>query len=269
MSNHRISLDVSDSGASVISLLDLKANDCESISRVGQYLEGVAGGVKTGKVRVNLNAVQATGTVTFSSFVADDTVTVNGNTLTGKVSPSGASQFAIGSNDQDCANNLVAKINASALDKIAGTVGASRRATIQLASFVTTNTVTINGIVFTGKTTPDAGVREEFAIGSSDSITASNLLDAIRRCIKPELLGVTASVSTDTVTINRVGSITASISANGTVTSTIVVVTSLVPGQIGNLCTIAISAHGSVSGANLTGGTEGTEYVFSRNFSAV
>ena len=269
MSEHRISISVPDSGASVISLLDLKANDGESIARLGQYIDGIGGGVKTGKVRTNLNAVQAVGTIAFSSFVDADTVTINGVTLTGKTSPSGASQWAVGADDEACANNLVTKINASALDKIVGCVGASRRGTVQLVSFVNADTVTVNGVVFTGKTTPTAGVREEFAIGSSDSVTAQNLLSAVLNSLKKEVAGISGSVSTDTVTFNFLGSLTLAASAHATVASKTVVVTCLIPGQIGNLCTLAISAHGSVSAANLASGTEGTEYVFSKNYSAV
>ena len=269
MSKIRISVDSPESGASIIALLDPKANDPISISRVGQYLEGIAGGVKTAKVRLNANAEQAVGTITFASFIEDDTVTINGVALTAKTSPSGASEWAVGADDEACANNLVAKINASALDKIVGCVGSSRRGTVALSSFVANDTVTVNGAVFTGKSSPDAAVPEQFAIGGTDAISAQNLASAIRNSFKKELFGITVSVSSATLTFNTVGSLTLAASAHATVASKIVVVTALVPGQIGNLCTLAISARGSVSAANLASGSEGTEYVFSRNYSAV
>lgn len=267
LSNHRISLDLPENAASITDLLNLQANDGSSLARLAEYLDGIAGGRKIGKVRMNTGAVQASGTVTFSSFIADDTVTLNGNIFTGKASPSGANQFAVGSSDEDCANNLAAKINASALDKVAGTLGASRRATVLLSSFVDADTVTINSVVFTGKTTPAEGNREQFAIGATDTITAANLAAAINNSLR--VPGVVATSSSATVTLNYIGTLTASSSAHSTVTSTIVVVTSLIPGQIGNLCALAISAHGSVSGAVLTGGTEGTEVVFANSYVAV
>lgn len=269
MSNHRISIDVAQSGQTVIDRLSLRPDDSESIVRLGDYLQELGSGAKKGKIRMNLNAVQASGTVTFSSFVADDVVTVNGVTFTGKASPSGAQEFAIGSVDQDCANNLAAKINASALDKIVGVVGATRRATVALASFVADDTVTINGVIFTGKASPDAAVREQFAIGASDTLTAKNLLAAIQASLNPALAGITVSVVTTTLTLTFSGTLTVAASAHATVTSTIVVITSITAGQVGNLCTLAISAHGSVSAANLASGTEGTEVIFDKNYTAI
>lgn len=266
-SNHRITLDVPENAASITDLLNLKANDASSLVRLSEYIDSIGSGQKLGKVRMNTGAVQASGTVTFSSFVADDTVTLNGNVFTGKATPSGANQFAVGSTDEDCANNLSAKINASTLAKMVGCLSGSRRATILLSAFVAADTVTVNSVVFTGKTTPAAGTREEFAIGTSDAITAANLCAAINNSLR--VPGVVATVSSATVTLNYIGTLTVANSAHATVTSTITVVTSLIPGQLGNLCALAISAHGSVSGAVMTGGTEGTEVIFANNYVAV
>lgn len=58
------------------------------------------------------DGVQATGTVTLSSFAADDTVTIAGQVFTAKVSPSGANQFALGADDTAAAAALAAKVNA-------------------------------------------------------------------------------------------------------------------------------------------------------------
>jgi len=264
---HRISLAVHDDGPS---LLNPEASQ-GFIARLAQYFDALAGGSKSGKVRVNTGAAQATGTITFSSFADADTVTLNGVTLTGKTSPSGASQWAVGSSDEACANNLVAKINASALDKIVGCLDASRRATVLLSSFVDGDTVTVGGVVFTGKTTPDAGVREQFQIGLTDAVTAAALCDAINRSLKlaKEAPNLVATVSSATVTLNYRGSLTVTNSAHATVASKIVVITCPIPGQIGNLCTLAISAHGSVSAANLASGTEGTETIFAKNSNLV
>lgn len=269
MSTHRISLDVSQNGQSVLNDINAIANESDSFVRLGNYIQKLASGERRGKIRFNANAVQATGTVAFSSFIADDTVTVNGNVFTGKASPSGANQFAIGSTDEDCANNLAAKINASALDLMVGCVGAMRRGTIALSSFVTTDYITINGVVFTGKTSPADGNKFEFAIGLTDSSTAENAMNAINASLHPALAGLTVTRSSATLTFNFLGTLTLAISAHGTATSKTVVAYSLIPGQIGNLCSLAISAHGSVSGALLTGGTEGTQVIFSKNYTTV
>lgn len=263
MSNLRIVVDTPEPGQSTLDRLGLHADEAESLAKVGQYLESLATGVYLGKVRVNLKAVQAVGTITFASFVATDTVTVNGVVLTGSDAPSGAAEFRTGVSDEDSANALVALLNASTTNKIAGVVGASRRATITLSSMVSGDTVTINGIVFTCRATPTGGLNIDFQLGGSDTDTASNLAAKINN--HPSMVGVTATASAGVVTLNNVGaSLTVSNSANATVASKITVITILTPGQIGNLCTLAISAHGSVVAP--TGGTEGTEYILSKNY---
>jgi phage tail sheath gpL-like len=134
------------------------------------WMRSFVTGSRTGNMKVKVGAVQATGTITFSSLVADDTVTVNGVVFTAKASPSGANQFALGADDTAAAVNFAAKINASAIANI-------------------------------------------------------------------------VSVLTAT-------------SALGVVT-----LTAICPGLQGNCNTIAISAHGSVSGSGrLTSGTDGTAY---------
>lgn len=105
--------------------------------------------------------------------------------------------------------------------------------TITLSSFANTNTVTINGTVLTGATTPSGA--SQFGIGTNDTATAANLAACINA--NSSLYGTVYATSSGAV----------------------VTVYCRVPGLIGNLCTLAISAHGSVSGANMTGGTDGTQ----------
>lgn len=264
MSIHRITLETKMTGQSVSDLLFLQQDDNNSISRVGDLFYALASGVHTSAIRFNINAVQASGTITFSSFADADTVTVNGVVLTGKTSPSGASQFAVGASDEACANNFCAKINASALASIVGVVAASRRATVALSSFVDGDTVTINSVIFTGKTTPTAGNQQQFAVGSTDAITANNLMAAINNFVGVGLSGITVTISSATLTLNYNGTLTVANSAHATVSSTIAVVVCLTPGTIGNLCTLAISAHGSA--VTPTGGAEGTQTVYQENF---
>lgn len=259
MSVQRISVDIPTwTAATVAGQLDPKANDRPSISRIAALLESIAGGNVPAKVYLNTGAVPAVGLITFSSFVADDTVTINGNIFTAKASPSGANQWAVGADDEACRNNLITKLNASALDKIVGVVKASARGTILLSSFVADDTVTVNGVVFTGKASP-SGVNQ-FAIGADDAATAQYLLNAIAANPDTRIAGISVTRSTATLTFNYNGIMTLAASAHATVADKIVVITSIVGGQIGNLMTLAISAHGSKT--DPTGGTEGTQTLF-------
>jgi hypothetical protein len=131
--------------------------------RLARYFDRIGSGNIGAKAYVATTVVQATGTITFASFADGDTIAVNGTTLTGKTSPSGAVQFAVGASNTACAANAAACINAN---------------------------TTVN-----------------------------------KQVIATSALAV-------------------------------VTVTSLVPGAYGNLGTLAISAHGSVSGATLTGGAQ-------------
>lgn len=268
MSANRLSIYTPDPVAADAGKLPTIGNQ-EGLVKISEFLKDIAGGMLSAKARLNVGAVQAEGQVAFDSFAADDTVTINGAVFTGKASPSGASQFAVGASDEACANNFYEKIKASAVDKIVGCVVPYRRGTILLSSFVTTNTVTINGVVFTGKTTPNPDDPREFAVLGTDAKTAERLLAAIYACIPlyPVQLGNILSVtrSTATLTVNFDGSLTFANSANATLDNDMVRIVCAMGGQIGNLCTLAISARGSVSGANLEGGTEGTEVVFAQS----
>ena len=103
--------------------------------------------------------------------------------------------------------------------------------TITLSSFVATNTITINGTTFTGESSGATG--NQFNIGASDTITAANAAAAINA-------SATANVSKAVV---------------ATSSGAVITITAIQPGTMGNMGTLAISAHGSVSGANLTGGS--------------
>lgn len=103
--------------------------------------------------------------------------------------------------------------------------------TITLSSHVATDTVTVNGITFTCVASGATG--NQYNVGADDTATAVNLVAALN-----------ANTTLD-------GMIVAT-SALGVVT-----VTALVPGELGNAITLAISAHGSVSAARMAGGTNG------------
>ena len=77
----------------------------------------------------------ATGTVTFSSVIEDDTLTVDGTAYVAKAAPSATDEFALGANDAEAAANLIAVIN--------GTGGRTHEAVIgSTTSIVQINAVT-------------------------------------------------------------------------------------------------------------------------------
>ncbi len=248
-------------------------NNRSMVTRLADFLINASSGVERVNLFNHFSGVQAGGTITFASFVQDDTVTLNGVVLTGKDAPSGAAQFLTGVSDESSANALAALINSSSTAKIIGCMSATRRGTLIFASFVQNDTITVNGIVFTGRTTPDPAIKTQFAVGTTNTMCAVNAAAAINRMAldHPLLAGCVATSSSATVTVNTsIGNVlatngvalTLAASAHCTVAAKIIVITSVVSGAIGNLMTLAISAHGSVSGAALTGGTDGNFYAF-------
>lgn len=106
--------------------------------------------------------------------------------------------------------------------------------TVTLATHLATHTVTVNGVVFTCMASGATG--NQYNVGASDTLTAVELAAAINA-------SATALVS---------GYVTATSAA------AVVTVSSVIPGVSANMFTLAISAGGTVSGAKLTGGTDGT-----------
>lgn len=109
--------------------------------------------------------------------------------------------------------------------------------TVTLSAFVNNDTVTINGVVLTGKTAGTQSGNAQFSIGTSDTQAAANLAALINSATAPaKILGVVSATSSGAV----------------------VTLTWMEPGAVGNLGTAAISAHGSVGSANFANGTDGT-----------
>jgi phage tail sheath gpL-like len=106
--------------------------------------------------------------------------------------------------------------------------------TITFSSLANNDTITINGTTFTAKTSGAAGA-VQFNLGASDTAAAANAVTVI----------------------NANESVNETVFAQST--GAVITLFCRVPGVIGNLCTIAISAHGSVSGANLASGADGTD----------
>jgi phage tail sheath gpL-like len=104
------------------------------------------------------------------------------------------------------------------------------------------DTVLINGVTFTAKASGATG--NEWNVGASATLSAAALAAAINASVTALVSGyVTASADSGVVTITAVR-----------------------PGTLGNCITIAegvdAGADMAVSGARLTGGTEGTEKTF-------
>ena len=96
-------------------------------------------------------------------------------------------------------------------------------ATITLSGFVNGDTITVDGIVFTGRTTPDAPT--DFKIGASDTITAANFVAVLNAATNPAIECLVMSSSS----------------------AAVITLTSLIPGPIGNFQTATISAHGVIT----------------------
>lgn len=108
--------------------------------------------------------------------------------------------------------------------------------TITLSSLVATDTVTVNGVVFTAVASGATG--NQFNVGGTDTITAANLAAAINASSTAKVINVVTAAAV----------------------AAVVTVTAVQPGLAGNMNTIAISAHGSVSGSGfLTAGTDGDQ----------
>lgn len=108
--------------------------------------------------------------------------------------------------------------------------------TVTLAAHVATDTVTVAGVVFTCVASGATG--NQYNVGATDALTAANLAAAINASVTAAVQYIVRAVAVPD--------------------SAVVRIEGAMPGVQGNTITLAISAHGSVSGANLTGGSNGT-----------
>lgn len=104
---------VPDSSVTMTSLLGINTTANQfSMSMVEKLIGDLRIGCQSGVLGISTGAVQASGKITLSSFVATDTITVNGRVYTGRAVPSGAQEFLIGIDDTATAANFVSKLNA-------------------------------------------------------------------------------------------------------------------------------------------------------------
>lgn len=137
--------------------------------------------------------------------------------------------------------NLIAKMSGGASNgTIATTIdagdGVAATGTVTFSSLANNDTVTVGTQTFTAKTSGASGANQ-FNLGANDTDAGANFATAVNA--HTSLTGV----------------VTASAAAGVTTLTTAIV------GLIGNQIGIAISAHGSVSGAKLTTGAAPTSSV--------
>lgn len=123
-----ILLSVPDSSTTMNSTyLQLKASPINQISGGGlvNLMADMIEGSQLAYTKVSNGMLQASGTVTLSSMVATDTITVNGVVFTCEASGATGNQFNVGGTDTITAANAVKAINASVTVKVSGYVAAS------------------------------------------------------------------------------------------------------------------------------------------------
>lgn len=80
---------------------------------IGSYFEGAALGNKSINIIVQTGTVAASGTATFSTVVATNTVTIGGVLFTGSDTASGTAQFLTGTTDTLSAVSLASVVNSN------------------------------------------------------------------------------------------------------------------------------------------------------------
>jgi len=109
-----IEIDNNENEADVrIELLSETGNRFDAGAKLMKYVRGLMGGFKSAKVRVGVNAVKSSGTLTLVSAAATNTVTVSGQLFTAIASGATAAQFNVGASDTLTAVNLADAINAN------------------------------------------------------------------------------------------------------------------------------------------------------------
>lgn len=119
--------------------------------------------------------------------------------------------------------------------------GVKASGTVTFSSLANNDTVTIAGVVFTAKTSGASGANQ-FNLGADDTAAAVNFIAKVNAHTSlARVLSATSALGVSTITAYMVG-------------------------LIGNQITLAISAHGSVSAANLASGANAanqTSYSYS------
>jgi hypothetical protein len=133
------------------------------------------------KIEISVNSgTAASGSLTLTSCVADDTCIVGKETFTGKDAPAGANQFLIGATDDATRDSIIAKINArSSLSGVvvASIGGVQASGTLTCSTVVADNTFVLSGTTFTAKAAPASNV--QFPVMSTNTKQASAIAGII------------------------------------------------------------------------------------------
>lgn len=124
----------------------------------------------------------------------------------------------------------------------AGSAGVPSTNAVTFSSVVAADTVTINGVVYTGSDTATTS-NVQFKTGGTDTTAALSLANVIN------------GISANGTSVNPPAKINGIVMASAALG--VVTLTAIEPGAIGNLYTLAISAHGSVTGATFASGADG------------
>lgn len=206
-------------------------------ARLSNWIDGIRAGSTSGSIDLQIgegDAVAASGTLTFTSVVQDNTLAINGTTFTARTSPSTSVQFGVGADDNATVTNAIAKINAHAVGGYVVASDGSTKAsgTLTLSGCVEDDTAVINGVTFTCKNAPTGNVLY-FKKGADDNATAQNLVNVINSSSNALITGI----------------LTATLSGTAEVT-----ITAVARGLSGNAITLVGGAHLTASGATLSGG---------------
>ena len=147
-------------------------------------------------VNVQLGGVcaSAVGTFTANTLTAAQALTLGGQAITARASGAIVNEFNIGASTQETAQNLVAAINASTTEAVGETVYATyldastvkATGTVSFAGQPSNNdTVTLNGVVFTAKTSGATG--NQYNIGATTVETVQNLIASVQACLDPDV----------------------------------------------------------------------------------
>lgn len=193
----------------------------------------------------------ATGTATFSSLAADDTVSIAGVTFTAKVTATTATQFALGANDTAAATNLAAKVNAYTAYPLAGVVTATSSSGVVTFRAVTGgtagNAITLTSSNGTRAAVSGSGTLTGGAAAASNAWDPGNTAATAGESLKNAInASATAKVNVLVATHDGAG----------------VVTVTAPPGELGNRCTLAKSGSNITVTAALTGGSESTPFTF-------
>lgn len=91
---------------------DNSSNRAQAGRKLMAYIRSLMGGARRAALIIGAYAVKATGTLTGTSVIATDAVTIAGVTLTCVASGATEDQFNIGADDDETMENLAAAINA-------------------------------------------------------------------------------------------------------------------------------------------------------------